>query len=217
MKKNLKKIFAVAVVAACLSLSVTGTLAYFTAEETAHNVITSGDVAVDLIEKRVVNGELVDFPEEEGIFGVMPNTTESKIVTIENIGGGDAYVRVKVESVITLADGSAGDPVYMTPNYNAAAKEALGVEPWVLGNDGWWYYMADSATGNAGLLASGEVTQPLFSEVAFSAQMPNAYQNATAVITVAVQAVQVANNGSTALEAQGWPVEGEGAGNGSEA
>ena len=35
--------------------------------------------------------------------------------------------------------------------------------------------------------------------------MGNEYQNATATVDVYAQAVQTANNGKTALNAQGWP------------
>ena len=45
------KIIALSTVLACLAIVASGTLAYFTAQETAHNVITSGGVAIQLIEQ----------------------------------------------------------------------------------------------------------------------------------------------------------------------
>ena len=54
----------------------------------------------------------------------------------------------------------------------------------------------------------GETTAPLFTCVTFDAGMGNEYQNATATVHVAAEAVQTANNGVTALEALGWPTQG---------
>ena len=40
--------------------------------------------------------------------------------------------------------------------------------------------------------------------------MSNMYQNSKAVIDVTAQATQVANNGTSALDAAGWPEEEQG-------
>ena len=66
--------------------------------------------------------------------------------------------------------------------------------------DGFYYYNA--------ALRPGETTAPLFTCVTFDAGMGNEYQNATATVHVAAEAVQTANNGVTALEALGWPTQG---------
>jgi len=47
----------------------------------------------------------------------------------------------------------------------------------------------------------------LFTKVIFSATMSNMYQNSKAVIDVTAQATQVANNGTCALDAAGWPAD----------
>lgn len=45
-----RKIFLLSVVAICIAIAAVGTLAYFNAEDTAHNVITSGSVKIRLDE-----------------------------------------------------------------------------------------------------------------------------------------------------------------------
>ena len=81
-----KKILLVTAVVICLAIAATGTLAYFTAEDMAHNVITSGGVNIELVEKtKGEDGTLVDFPDE-GVKGVMPGTDVSKIVRIAPTG-----------------------------------------------------------------------------------------------------------------------------------
>ena len=63
--------------------------------------------------------------------------------------------------------------------------------------DGWWYYNEP--------LDNGEITDPIFEQVSFSAEkLGNKYEGATLTITVTASAVQVANNGDSALECGGW-------------
>ena len=89
-----KRIFLYAIVGICLSVAITGTLAYFTDEEVAHNIITSGGVNIEVIEKtQGSNDVLVDFPQE-GIKGVMPGKKVSKIVQVKNTGNNDAWIRI---------------------------------------------------------------------------------------------------------------------------
>ena len=42
-----KKVLLAAALVVCLAVAVSGSLAYFTAEERAHNVITTGGIAID--------------------------------------------------------------------------------------------------------------------------------------------------------------------------
>jgi predicted ribosomally synthesized peptide with SipW-like signal peptide len=184
-----RKLLAGAVLALCLSLLSTGTLAYFAAEETAHNVITSGGVDIDLMEW-ADEDKTTPFPAD-GVRGAMPGCAVVKIVEIKNTGASPAYVRVKVEKSIALAQGAAVEP---DPNLLS-----LAIDPahWLPGGDGYYYYRE--------ALAPGAVTERLLASVEFDAAMGNAYQNCTATVDVTAYAVQAANNGATALEAQGWP------------
>lgn len=47
--------------------------------------------------------------------------------------------------------------------------------------------------------------KPVFTTVTFDGTMDNLYQNCTTTISVAAQATQSANNGTSALTATGWP------------
>ena len=51
-----KKLAIVAAVVAVASLAAYGTLAAFTAEETAHNIITAGSIQIELLDKTASNG-----------------------------------------------------------------------------------------------------------------------------------------------------------------
>ena len=200
-----KKLLALSVLMICLSLVSLGTLAYFNAEDTAHNVISSGSVNIELVEKtKGDDGKLVDFPKD-GIEGVMPGTSVSKIVTVKNTGEADAYIRVWVNTAIS----EPGDPITnpliknlpLTITVDGEEVDVLtldyNTEDWTQGEDGYWYYNK--------ALKVGESTEALFENVAFHKLMGNVYQNSKALVDVTAQATQVANNGESAVEAKGWP------------
>lgn len=189
-----KKILLVTAVVICLAIAATGTLAYFTAEDVAHNVITSGGVNIELVEKAEgEDGALVDFPDE-GIKGVTPGADVSKIVSVKNTGASEAWIRVQVESKITSAEGS--DLPLDIEGVGPVMDYTVGGN-WNLGADGYIYY--------AEPVAPGESTEILFDTIHFAPEMGNEYQNCTANIVISAQAVQTANNGSTVMEAAGWP------------
>jgi len=185
-----KKIFAIAVIAACLAVMASGTLAYFNSVETAHNVITSGGIAI-AIEEYQEDGS--SYPTEE--IEIMPGMTVSKIVIVRSLDE-PSFVRAKFTVDVLDANKNKMDLDDET------LKQIIGIavgESWSSkeGED-WWYYNAPVPTG--------EATAPLFSEVVFDGpNMTNEYQNATVKIFVKAEAVQADNNGETALEAKGWP------------
>ena len=175
-----------------LSVAAYGTWAYFTTDVKTTNVITTGTIDITLNETTTGG---VAFPAEEGISGVMPGQSVEKLVTVENEGDSPAWIRVGVFSKIEAVDGSelslslgdAGDVLAFDIN----------TENWVGGEDGCYYYLSP--------VQAGETTEQLFSQVTFNGAMTNDYQNCTAYVDVVAQAVQVKNNGSSAMEAAGWP------------
>lgn len=187
-----KRILACAVVAICLSVLASTTLAYFTDMGTARNVITSGGISIEVVEQQMVNGTLQPYPSEP--IPVMPATKVSKIVSVQNLEQ-TAWIRVRYAITVYDANGKALN--IPAEELNQVIVVAPNTTEWTL-KDGWWYYNA--------AIASDETTKPLFEEVAFSGpNMDNKYQLCTVVIDVTAQAVQKANNGTTVWEALGWP------------
>ena len=201
-----KKLLALSVLMICLSLVSLGTLAYFNAEDTAHNVISSGSVNIELVEKtKGDDGKLVDFPKD-GIEGVMPGTSVSKIVTVKNTGEADAYIRVWVNTAIS----EPGDPITnptikclpLTITVDGEEVDVLtldyNTEDWTQGEDGYWYYNE--------VLKAGDTTEALFENVSFHKLMGNVYQNSKALVDVTAEATQSANQKAEhPWEAKGWP------------
>ncbi len=194
-----KKVLTVSILIILLAILGTGTLAAFTTSDTAHNVITSGRIDIELIEKTRQDGVLVDFPEG-GISGVMPGADVSKIVSVQNTGTAPAWICVEVMQDITA--GGKALPIQLedgTPVISYTVDETKWVT--VKEADSVCYYYREA-------VPSGEVTPILFEEVHFAAKMDNRYQGCTAHIEIQAKAVQSDNNpipaGGTAADVKGW-------------
>ena len=189
-----KKMISIAAIAICLSILTSGTLAYRTVADTARNVITSKGIGVELVEQQLDGNVLVDYPNEA--IPVMPTTEVSKIVSAKN-NEAPAWIRMRYTMTVLDAAGTVR-------NLSQAdlAKIILintDKENW-MEKDGWFYYNT--------AVNKDETTKPLFTEVTFSGpNMDNTYQQNTLKIHVEVQAVQKANNGTTVMDAAGWPEE----------
>lgn len=185
-----RKIFVIAGLLICLSIGTLGTAAYFTSKDAAHNVITTGNIDIELKEMQIPEegGEPVPF---ENKTGVMPGMEISKIVTIVNTGDNQAYVRVKLKKTITLDNNTqtSVDLSLLTMDFDTVN--------WTE-KDGFYYYNKP--------LEPGAETEALFTTVSLSESMGNMYQKCEAAIHVEAQATQVKHNGSSALEAKGWPL-----------
>ena len=185
-----KKLIAGAVVAICLSLLAYSTSAYFTTEKTATNVITSGDIDIQLQETAMQNGQEVLFEQPQERVKVMPSQKMSKIVRVKNTGANAAYVRISISKSIELVKEVQDEPDV------SLLELDFDSENWTA-KDGYYYYNMP--------LEPGDTTEALFNSVTFSPSMGNMYQNSTAIIEVKAQATQVKNNGASVFEAAGWP------------
>lgn len=189
-----RRLLITAVTVIALSLTVYGTLAYLTANATAHNVITAGNVKIELLDQTVSGNERIDFPKDG--LQVMPNTSASKEVSVKNLGN-TSWIRVYLDKQILLSNHAKATPEAVA---NAISLN-LNQDDWMLGSDGFYYYKKP--------LKKDEITAQLFTKVSFSGQMGNEYQNSSLTIKVYAQAVQNANNdipkdGNVTM-VKGWP------------
>lgn len=179
-----KKLLTVLLIGATLVFSAGMTLAWFNAQATANNFLTTAGLDIKINEYMLANGELVDYEPSE--IPLLPGDTLSKVVKVENTDSSEAYIRVFVDVSFTdeTLDGSV-----IQINYNAA--------DWELGADGFYYYKQ--------ALAPGQLTSLLFDSVTFSSSAGNSYKNAAFNINITAHAVQTANNGTGYSDAVGWP------------
>ena len=192
MKRN-KRIIAVLAITSILAVMVFQTLAFFTAEDTALNRVTMGNVALILNDDTInpETEELEPFPVE-GFDLIMPGDVIDKIVSVTNDGANPIWVRIRLDRSILLA-GEAADVDFNVLGLN------LNDEDWTEGVDGWFYYNE--------VLAPGETTENLFTQVTFPTSLGNEFMNAEVEIDVLAQGVQSQNNGLTVQEAAGWPAK----------
>ena len=192
MKMNMNKlnqwkrrILAIALIVIGLSAVATGTYAYFVAEETAYNVITTGVLFMELVEEKEDGSP---WPEE-GIKNVVPCMDVGKVVYVENRGGVPFFARIQTETTVTAAPGVTAE---LTDEFISLD---INTEHWIE-RDGFYYYYR--------ILQPGEKSEPLFTKVSFAPEMTNDYQNSVVEVYVLAQAVQSDNNGYDPLMALGW-------------
>ena len=188
-----KKLLGVSLIIILLSLAAYGTWAYFAAEARTTNVITTGTIDITLVETTTdADGNTVAFPDK-GISGVMPGQSVDKLVTVDNVGTGESWIRAGIVCRIVSVDGEEL-PLQLANGEDVLSFD-INEEMWTE-QDGYYYY-ADAVKAEAS-------TEQLFSQVTFNKAMGNEYQGCTAYVDVAVQAVQVKNNGETVFDAMGW-------------
>lgn len=188
-----KKIISLCLVVCLLATAIGGTLAYFTAEETARNVITSGAVSVEVVEKQLVEGALENYPDTS--VAVMPGSAVSKIVSVKNL---DEPAWVRMAYTVTIKDANGDVMELSADQLDQIITIDTDTANWTY-KAGWWY--CNKA------LTTGEESKPLFTEVIFSGpEMGNTYQSCTVLIDVTAQAVQKVHNGNAVMDAAGWPI-----------
>ena len=151
-----KKILSICLVAVIAVMAIAGaSLAYFTAEDTATNVFTVGNVAIDLTEPEWDKKGAVDAPE------VYPGEALAKDPTVKNTGKNPCFVRISVTGWDSLKNAklSAQDITYRTDYVD----EKLG-ENWTL-YDGYFYYTK--------VLAVNETTDALFDQIVIPTDVTN--------------------------------------------
>lgn len=183
-----RKILIAALLAIFAAMTALGTLAYFNTETVAHNVVTTGKVDIALEEWTDADRSAVFKP----VTGVMPGTTQPKYVEIVNNDGADAWVRARIEITAEL-----GGELLPIPDglISISGTDAA----WVYNDDGYYYYSKP--------LKAGEKTEWLMTGVDFAGELDNSFQNVRVNVNVTAQAVQTANNGTSALDAAGWPAQ----------
>ena len=164
-----KKITAIALVVAILAVGVIGgSLAYFTDTDNETNTFAVGNVKIDLIEQQVNDAgtDLEDFEQEQVLMPIVGSAQGDKdafgqpvaenyidkIVTIENTGKSDAYVRAYFAIPSALDDGyetfNAGANIL---HFNFGNKDGVSTDgvqwKWMHGNK--WNYFETTIDGVA--------------------------------------------------------------------
>ena len=165
MKKKLMTVLALVLV---IALSVAGTYAYLTSQDTVTNTFTVGNVKITLTEPNWVESGSVDAPD------VYAGEPLEKDPTVTNTGANPCFVRVSVTNLDQF--GNKGAIQYRNANYQVGQLN----EGWVY-HDGYFYYTK--------VLAADAVTTPVFSSIVMPTGLTGGENAEDIVVTAyAVQA-----------------------------
>lgn len=183
--KAKSRLLLIALAAILVTVLTQPTLAYYTAIGKATNVVTSGNISLQIHEK-TADGS--DFPTE-GVY-IIPGDIVSKQVTVENVCEHPFYLRVKLVSGSTNEALSAED----------CLKMDIDTANWTY-VDGFYYYNQ--------ILQPGETTPALFTQVEIvGSKVDQTHIGSTLSLTVNAYAVQSENNPADhPWDASGWPAE----------
>lgn len=170
-----KSIIIGSVCAVTAAVAAGSTLAYFTAQDTAVNTISTGNLNIAINEYQ--DGQCGEIPYTDPTTPVMPGDCISKKVRIENTGSGSAYIRAKIDIAFDGDDQQELSTELISLNIG---------DDWTLADDGYYYYK--------NIIDSGEETSNLFTTVYFDDDMGNDYQNKKLRINIDAEAIQSKNN-----------------------
>ena len=161
------------------------TIAYYTTIGKTTNVVTSGDISLQIHEK-TADGS--DFPAE-GVY-VIPGDIVSKQVSVENVCNHPFYLRVKLVSRTTNDAAEAEDFLEMDIDHSNWSYV-----------EGYYYYNH--------VLQPGECTAALFTQVEIvGGKIDRTHIGSTLSLTINAYAVQSENNPAEfPWDALGWPVD----------
>lgn len=165
------KLTAISLVAILLTLLTQGSLAYYSVIGKATNVIASGEIKMEIVEKGYGDAEY----SKEGVY-VMPGDIVTKKVSVKSLCDQPFYLRVKIVYGINSTELSISD----------CFKLNIDEENWQY-SDGWYYYKG---------IVEPEMTTPnVFSKVEIVGdKVDNTYIGKILTLTVDAEAVQSENN-----------------------
>ena len=176
------RIIVIAIISIIGAIWAPSTFSYFTTQESATNVITSGNIEMELID---VLAEEVTF-SEDGIL-MLPGDSIKKTVSAKNTGEHPFFLRVKIIKSVNDENLEVDNCILLNIND----------ENWTY-KEGFYYY--NSA------LAPGETAKALFTEVYMNGkQVDNDYLGKYFTVDVCAYAVQSEYNGESVWEAKFWP------------
>lgn len=195
-----KKIVSLALVASLLALVIVGgTLAYFTDDESATNTFVVGNVNIELTEDTWDDNDNYNSGTKQ-LEDVQPGVTYTKNPTVTNTGINNAYVRVDVTLNKWTQFAAAANAYGITDlttifggfvDANWVLTEETPAVDAVNNTVTYSYYYIGGA--DRGILASGEDTGALFTDVTIPKQFNNAQMQTLRpdfAITVTAHAIQ---------------------------
>ncbi|WP_419034295.1 SipW-dependent-type signal peptide-containing protein [Dysgonomonas gadei] len=196
-----KKLTLIATAVALGALAVVGaTMAYFTSQDTATNVITTGNVQISITETSEDKNSIMNENGIQYIGAITPGQNISKIPVIVNDGNNDAYVRAYVE--FKYYDEERNDITAKFTGKEPVIK--YNTEDWTKGKtaeDQDFYYYNKAIKANQDKESKEGKTAELFNTVTIPTEWNNDQANVTIEVIVHAEAIQSENNGTDVVAA----------------
>lgn len=189
---NKKTVILLIIVTILLMLCITGTVAFLAKQVDTDNIITFGNIKMQLIETKTNdNNEEVEVTDGETLDITYESELKRKI-KIKNLGNSSIYVRVALDTIGTDREGVNFETKDFV-DYN------INQENWTY-KDGWYYYNQQ--------LEPDQTTEELDTKIKFDLnEITKKYPKSSFELKINAQAVQAKNNSNQVLEADGWPLE----------
>lgn len=190
---NKKKLIWIAAASVLLLCCAAPTIAFITRQTTTDNIITFGNVRLQLHETMLNEDNQEVAVQEEAKTDITHNNTLSRIVRVENLGEQPIYLRVALSMSGTEEDGTP----FQADDF---VSYQLNEEDWYY-EDGWYYYKTE--------LAPHVTSEELMTQVIFNniSEITEKYPGSEFKLDIDAQGVQSKNNGDDVSQAAGWPEE----------
>lgn len=187
MNKNIKKYKWSLLTILCLM--VLSSSAFFINKMRTDNVITFGNIKIQLINHTLdEHGNEIEVKDEEEI---LRNEDVSRIIKAKNVCNYPAYVRIKLNML-----GQDDTEFFQAEDY---VKYNFADNKWQE-KDGWFYYTS--------ILEPNKTTEDLMRGIQFDIDKLTAdHAGSDISFKIHLQAVQSKNNADDIFEVKGWPEE----------
>lgn len=190
---NKRKLILIAAASVLLICCAAPTIAFITRKTTTENIITFGNVRLQLHETMLnEDGQEIEVQEDTET-DITHNDTLSRIVRVENLGEQPIYIRIALSMSGTEEDGTP----FKADDY---VSYQLNKEDWYY-EDGWYYYRTELAPH---VTSKELMTQVIFNDIN---EITDQYPGSEFKLNIDAQGVQSRNNGDDVSQAAGWPEE----------
>lgn len=186
---NKKRLLLITIILIFCIFSLSISVAFIIKETTSNNIITFGDVKMELYVTTTKDNKEIKVDDGENL-NITYNSFINRNIIITNIGNHPIFVRVSF-------DLKGKDKNDKTINLDGLINIIQNDNDWIY-KDGWYYYKEE--------LNSNFETQKLLIDFEFDIdEITNKYPGSTFTLDINAEAVQSENNKQYVLDVVGWP------------
>ena len=169
---------------------IAATVTFINKEKTANNIITFGNIKIQLMQTTINENNEERFVDNNESFNITNYPIVSRIIKVKNLGNHEFFLRISLDMIGIDENNNEFDA-------NNLIKYDVNTEDWIY-NDGWYYYKD--------IVKESEITSNLITRIFFDINnITSNYSNVKFKFNVNAQVVQAENNAKDILNVIGWP------------